>query len=273
MFRRSILALILAVGTVWGGIAALRPRDLDQPASPSQASLAKAALVEAAQVIDHPAPRRAPPPPPPPSGPPGELAFELRASYLVVDARPAKVDVFTEPGGEPTQQLPGRNPVHQAVPFLVIDEVPGWYRVVLPVRPNHSTGWLSAKQVTPRTVNHALVAHLKQFRLEHYVNGQLRETFRVATGKPSTPSPTGLFYVWATQEYRRPPYDPGIFALSGFSPVLTDWPGGGRAGIHGWQDTGVLGKRASNGCLRMTPQDFQKLLSSVPLGTPVQISP
>ncbi|MGH2733555.1 MAG: L,D-transpeptidase [Actinomycetota bacterium] len=270
MFRRLILVLVLTLGITWGGVAALRPPDLDRAAPSSRAVLA-----EAAQVIDLPAPRRAPPPPPPPR-PPGELpelAFELKGSYLVVDARRSKVDVFAEPGGSPTQQLPGRNPVDQAVPFLVLDETPGWYRVVLPARPNRSTGWLSAQQVAPREVKHALIARLGQFRLEHYVDGQLHQAFRVATGKPSTPTPTGLFYVWATQEYRHPPYDPGIFALSGFSPVLTNWPGGGRAGIHGWQDSRVIGKRASNGCLRMAPQDFQKLLSSVPLGTPVQILP
>jgi lipoprotein-anchoring transpeptidase ErfK/SrfK len=270
MVRRPVLVLV-ALGIIWGGVAALRPRELDRAASSSRPS-----LMEAAQVIDQPAPRRVPPPPPPPPARPGELPelpFELRPSYLVVDARRSRVDVFAEPGGARTQQLPGRNPVDQAVPFLVLEETPGWYRVVLPARPNRSTGWIPAGQVTPRRVNHALIARLGQFRLEHYVNGQLREAFRVATGKPSTPSPTGLFYVWATQEYRYPPYDPGIFALSGFSPVLTNWPGGGRAGIHGWQDTSVLGKRASNGCLRMTPQDFQKLLSSVPLGTPVQILP
>jgi lipoprotein-anchoring transpeptidase ErfK/SrfK len=109
-----------------------------------------------------------------------------------------------------------------------------------------------------------------QFRLEYYVGGQLKKSFTVAVGAPSTPTPFGHFYVWASEVYGGE-YSPGIFALSAFSPVLENWPGGGRTGIHGWTDTSVMGKRASHGCVRMAPADFAQLLHTVPLGTPVDL--
>jgi len=92
----------------------------------------------------------------------------------------------------------------------------------------------------------------------------------VAVGAPSTPTPLGHFYVWASEDYGAP-YTPGIFALSAFSPVLENWPGGGRTGIHGWTDTSILGRAASHGCVRMAPSDFAQLLHTVPLGTPVDL--
>ena len=97
------------------------------------------------------------------------------------------------------------------------------------------------------------------------------DTFKVAIGAPSTPTPNGSFFVWAAQDWNAAPYAVGIFALSGFSPVLDNWPGGGRAGIHGWRDTSVMGTQASHGCVRMAPSDFARLIHTVPLGTPVDI--
>ena len=131
-------------------------------------------------------------------------------------------------------------------------------------------GLIQASSVTIRQVPGYIRVFLSQFRLEYYTGGQLQKTFRVAVGAPSTPTPVGHFYVWASEDYGAP-YTPGIFALSAFSPVLENWPGGGRTGIHGWTDTSVLGRAASHGCVRMAPSDFAQLLHTVPLGTPVDL--
>jgi hypothetical protein len=170
-------------------------------------------------------------------------------------------------------RIQGHNDIGQTQAFLVVNEVPGWYQVELPVKPNGSVGWVQASSVSVRGDADYLRVYQSQFLLEHYANGQLQQSFRVAVGAPSTPTPNGHFYVWASQQYAGAPYTPGIFALSGFSPVLDNWPGGGRTGIHGWTDTRVMGTRASHGCVRVSPADFAKLLGSVPLGTPVDILP
>ena len=74
--------------------------------------------------------------------------------------------------------------------------------------------------------------------LHHYRNGHLRHRFTVGIGAPSTPTTVGRFFVWAQLEPSDPsgPYGSYLLGLSGFSEVLTDWPGGGRIAIHGTAD-------------------------------------
>jgi len=163
------------------------------------------------------------------------------------------------------------NLIGQETPFLVVGAQPGWYRALLPVRPNGTTGWISADQVTTEEVSDYLLASLSSYRLDHYVKSKLVDSFQMGIGVPATPTPTGTFYVWAIQTDPGPPYDPVIFALNGFSPTLSTWPYGGIVGVHGWQDPSVEGKQVSNGCLRMHPGDVSKLEKDLPLGTPIQI--
>ncbi len=219
-----------------------------------------------------------PPPPPPaaaaPAAPPPPPA-DAPTTSLIADAIGSSVPVYANPSGGPVvNRVSGSNVLGQRETFLVTDSsVAGWYQVELPVKPNGTTGWIQASRVTTRTSPYLIRVHQSQFKLDLYNNGQLQQSFTVAVGAPSTPTPDGNFFVWASQDWNSAPYAVGIFALSGFSPVLDNWPGGGRTGIHGWQDTSILGSRASHGCVRMGPGDFAKLLHTVPLGTPVEIQP
>lgn len=203
--------------------------------------------------------------------PPAE-SIPVPTMSLVADVKASTISVYGAPAvGKVLADVPSVNAMGQTEPLLVVDSsVPGWYEVELPVKPNGSEGWIQAEGVSIRQDPDYIRVYQSQFRLEYYVGGQLAKTFRVAVGAPSTPTPYGRFYVWASEPYGAP-YTPGIFALSGFSPVLDNWPGGGRAGIHGWTNTSVIGTRASHGCVRMAPVDFAQLLHVVPLGTPVDI--
>lgn len=196
----------------------------------------------------------------------------IPASSTVGDAVGSSVAVFASPGGAQTTSIPGTNSIGQKEAFLVVGQQPGWYQVELPIKPDGVTGWIEASSVTTRTDPYAIAVHQSTFTLDLYDSGQLTDSFPVAVGEPNTPTPNGNFFVWASQPWNRYPYAVGIFALSAFSPVLVNWPGGGRTGIHGWYDPGVVGHAASNGCVRMSGADFQVLLNAVPLGTPVQIS-
>jgi lipoprotein-anchoring transpeptidase ErfK/SrfK len=216
-----------------------------------------------------------PAPPAPPAPPPAPPAPEVPATSLVADVAGSSVPVYANPTGGPVvNRVAGSNVLGQREALLVTDaSVPGWYQVELPVKPNGTTGWIQASSVSTRTVTYFIRVHQSQFKLDLYNNGAVQQSFAVAVGAPSTPTPNGKFFVWATQDWNSAPYAVGIFALSGFSPVLDNWPGGGRTGIHGWQDTSILGTPASHGCVRMGPADFAKLMHTIPLGTPVEITP
>jgi lipoprotein-anchoring transpeptidase ErfK/SrfK len=204
---------------------------------------------------------------PPPAGDP--VPSSSTVAYL---NGPATVQVYGAPdAAKRTSTLRGRNSIDQPSAFLVLDQQPGWFHVLLPVKPNGSTGWLKASDVQVATTTDYLRVTVSQFRIDHYVAGKWHGGFRVAVGKPSTPTPTGLFYILASQQVDQAPYTPGIFALSGFAPQPIPGFLGATLGVHGWTDPSVIGTRASNGCVRLMSKDMEPLLRTLILGTPVDI--
>lgn len=205
--------------------------------------------------------------------PPATTAVPIPVSSTVATAQGQLVVARTQPNpkAKVVTSISPHNLIGQDTPFLVVGSQPGWWQVQLPIRPNGTTGWVAANQVATSTVGDFILATLSAYRLDHYRNGKLVDSFPVGTGVTATPTPTGTFYVWAIQDQPGPPYDPVILGLSAFSPTLTNWPYGGIVGVHGWADTSVEGKQVSNGCLRMKPGDVSKLEQNLPLGTPIQI--
>ena len=95
----------------------------------------------------------------------------------------------------------------------------------------------------------------------------------MAVGKPGTETPLGSdFFVQA----RAVPVDPffGAFVLvtSAYSK-LSDWPGGGLAGIHGTDQPNLLGEAVSHGCVRVSNAVARQLARLAPLGTVVDLLP
>jgi lipoprotein-anchoring transpeptidase ErfK/SrfK len=104
------------------------------------------------------------------------------------------------------------------------------------------------------------------------VREDLVDRFQVAIGAPQYPTGEGRFYVWERVAFADAAGPYGIFALglSGFSPVLSEWPGEGRMAIHGTANPSDRGRDVSHGCVRVYNADM-RALTRVPLGTPVVI--
>ncbi len=173
--------------------------------------------------------------------------------------------------------LDTRNPVGKFSPLLIEGAKrragEAWYRVLLPLRPNGSSGWVRGSDVSLRRIDQRIEVDLSERVLRYYVHDALEEHFRVGVGTEATPTGSGTFYVWVKVHYASPyqPYGIGALGLSGFSPVLSDWPGGGRMAIHGTSSVTDLGNAVSHGCVRVYNDDLRSLLD-VPLGTPVEIA-
>ena len=60
------------------------------------------------------------------------------------------------------------------------------------------------------------------------------------------------------------------FELSGYSK-LSDWPGGGVVGLHGWNDPSVFGRAVSHGCIRVSNENAAFLRDRIPVGTPLRV--
>jgi L,D-transpeptidase catalytic domain len=151
-----------------------------------------------------------------------------------------------------------------------------WYRVLLPIRPNGSSGWVRSSDVEVTGINYRLIIHLAAFQLDLFEAGQLQATIPIGVGTDQTPTPGGEYYI---KELLQPPdpntvYGDYVFGLNGFSNVLTSWPQGGVLGIHGTNDpTRSIGRKISHGCIRLSNHDIDRLASLLPLGTPVEVEP
>jgi lipoprotein-anchoring transpeptidase ErfK/SrfK len=202
---------------------------------------------------------------------------------------PEGVNVLAVPGERiiPVWKHPGRadaefaldtqNPMGRLSPML-IDAAKrragaAWYEVLLPLRPNGRSGWVRAEDITLKRVDQRIDVDLSRRLLSYYVHNDLKQRFHVGVGTDATPTGTGSFYVWVKVQYESPyqPYGIAALGLSGFSPVLSEWPGGGRMAIHGTSSLSDLGNAVSHGCVRVYNDDLKRLLD-VPLGTPVRIT-
>ncbi|MDD3704584.1 MAG: L,D-transpeptidase [Clostridiaceae bacterium] len=93
-----------------------------------------------------------------------------------------------------------------------------------------------------------------------YRTGIMFKAYPIATGKLTTPTPTGIFTIVNKQ------VNPG-------GPFGTRWMGLSKPhyGIHGTNNPPSIGTSASNGCVRMFNRDVEDLFSYVGVGTAVRI--
>lgn len=146
-----------------------------------------------------------------------------------------------------------------------------WYKLSLPGRPNGQRGWVRASSVRVTPVKTRIVVRRKSRKIELWRGEKRLLRSTIAVGKSGAETPLGRnFYVSA----RFVPSNSflGVFALetSAYSK-LTDWPGGGVAGIHGTSRPDLLGQAVSHGCVRVHNRIAKKLKRLAPLGTPIDI--
>ena len=255
-FRRS-LALIV-VGAL-AGVACTRASATPPAPSPTIPASSPSPVSVVAQAPD-----------PDPVLPDGTFVARSKTKWLTIWRGPS------EDAGK-RYAFPTVNPVGQDLEFLVEktardDDGGAWLRIMLPIRPNGAAGWVRMGAVTVHEVEQRIVVDLSDKTLRYYRDGRLEHDFSVGIGRPETPTAIGTFFVWAQVPQASPSGPYGVFALglSGFSPVLKDWPGGGRMAIHGTAHVGDRGLMVSHGCVRVYNDDMVDL-RRVPLGTPVVI--
>jgi lipoprotein-anchoring transpeptidase ErfK/SrfK len=149
-----------------------------------------------------------------------------------------------------------------------------WLRVMLPGRPDGSTGWIARQGTHMQTTGWRILVDLGARRVRVYRDGLAVRTFRAVVGKPSTPTPVGRFFVEeAVRMYPGQAGGPYALALSARSNALQEFEGGpGQIGIHGRNGLGgVLGAAESHGCIRMATPSIDWLAARIGAGTPVKI--
>jgi lipoprotein-anchoring transpeptidase ErfK/SrfK len=209
-----------------------------------------------------------------PGAAPDQAPFAVTAG-LVMHPLAAQV-VYLAPGKKAVAVLPATE-LGSPTWVPVVQSTPGWDQVLLPSRPNRSTGWI----YTGGTAENALMIRHSSYLIQIHVGarkltvddgGTSLGTWTVAVGAPGTPTPTGRTFLLALLAPPKPTYSPLILPLGAHSNVLSTFGGGpGTVGLHGWPDPSVFGEAVSNGCVRV-PATALNLLSKIPLGTLVVIN-
>lgn len=118
-----------------------------------------------------------------------------------------------------------------------------------------------------------IIVNTKYNKLSFYENDKLVKKFNVASGKPSTPTPTGKTKV-ANKIVNRPYYSGGIPGGHPNNPLGNRWMGifgGSTYGIHGNNKESSIGKHVSGGCIRMHNAEIRWLFPQVNVGCTVLI--
>src|SRR5205823_12863713 len=118
-----------------------------------------------------------------------------------------------------------------------------------------------------------VLAHLSRHRIVVLRAGRTIARFVAATGSPTSPTPTGNYFVTDRVAFpRTSPYGSFAFGISGIQPRLpSGWSGGDQLAIHGTNDPASIGRSVSTGCLRVGERALARLKLLLERGTPVVI--
>lgn len=188
-----------------------------------------------------------------------------------------KVPFADVAGGKRTGSLVAETRSGLEAGYLVIDRIEigrkEWVGVRVGKRPNDRIGWVRKSNVQLVKSRYLIDISLDKRTMSLFKG--TRELWKkpVIIGKPSTPTPRGLF---AIHDFYRVRNDlrPWQIELTAHSEVLDTFMGGpARVAIHGRHGSlrDPLGTRSSNGCIRALNRSLNSIERLAPIGTPVNI--
>jgi L,D-transpeptidase ErfK/SrfK len=136
--------------------------------------------------------------------------------------------------------------------------------------------------IVPETKHRAVVINVPEMRLYrfHAKKGTV-STYPVTVGEEETQTPLGTFRVvdrevdpeWNIPAKLQHKYKTKIIPAGDDNPIGKYWLGLSARGygIHGTDNAWSVGRVLSNGCIRLYPEDMEKLFRDVPVGTVVEI--
>jgi lipoprotein-anchoring transpeptidase ErfK/SrfK len=241
-------------------LAAYGARSLEQPDTPSSASVATSKPAPAKQVV-----RVAP------------TAVTLPQATTLVATVHGAIPGSPEPNAQENTVVPATWYGYPSI-LPVIGSAPNWVEVRLAQRPNGSTTWVPRSDVTLSVTPYELVLSLSTEHLAVFEYGREILDFPAGVGAPDDPTVTGEYFI----TMRVPPpdagYGPFVLVTSAHSDSIANWEGTGDAiiAIHGpitsYDDEliGTTGAAISHGCIRLHDADLAQL-DDIPAGTPLDI--
>ena len=200
-------------------------------------------------------------------------AFPVREALPTVDS-PIQGRFAIEGGWEFAN--PGPYDPPQPFTMSVVERRDDWVKVLVPLRPNQTEGYVALADVDITTTRHRIEINLTENTLRAYDGSGLVVETPVVAGSPFTQTPTGHFYVTDIVPQKNPAGAFGPFALAtnGYSEMMDEFDTGVPVvALHGTNAPDKLGTDVSNGCVRVPNDVIILLAETFPLGAPVFVSP
>ncbi len=179
------------------------------------------------------------------------------------------VALYDAPDGEPFARIAAKQFGDTWLPVITRNR--DWVQVLLPSKPNGSTGWIRSSELEEAHSRFRVEVHLGARTMQLFEDNREVGTWPVAIGAPDTPTPTGRTFVLGQITDKQQSFSPVILPLGSHSATLDSYGGGpGTVALHGWTDPAVFGQAISHGCVRV-PAEALELLRTIPTGTPVLV--
>ncbi|MEV8371148.1 L,D-transpeptidase [Kribbella sp. NPDC056861] len=187
---------------------------------------------------------------------------------LVVHPR-TQTALYSAPDAEPFAKI---GPTQFGPTWLpVVSKLDGWLQVLLPSKPNRSTGWVRDEGLDRASSAYLIRVHTGSRTIELFENGKSLGSWKAGVGAKATPTPSGRTFLLGSIVDSKRSASPIVLPLGAHSPTLDTFGGGpGTVAIHGWPRPDVFGAAISAGCVRVPKVALSKL-QKVPLGTLVLI--
>ena len=184
--------------------------------------------------------------------------------------------VWSAPGGRPLALLPAHQ-LGSPTWVPVVGTGGGWSQVLLPSRPNSSSGWVftDTDGFDLARSDGLVEVDLDQARVTIRRAGSRVGSWPAVVGAPATPTPPGTTFVMASVDDPGNAYSTHLLPLGWHSDTLDTFGGGpGTVALHGWPSRSLFRsahRALSHGCVRI-PADALAVAVRLPLGTPVVLS-
>lgn len=152
-----------------------------------------------------------------------------------------------------------------------------WLRVLLPIRPNGSSGWIPRELVTTSRTRWWVIVAKSARSVTVLRDGRRVRRFAAVIGTAATPTPEGLAAIYERNLQEDPSafLGPWSLPLTLHSDVLRSYGGGpGRVAIHGRSGASLddpVGTARSHGCVRISNGPVAWMAARLPAGTPVEV--
>ncbi|OPY08225.1 MAG: putative L,D-transpeptidase ErfK/SrfK precursor [Syntrophus sp. PtaB.Bin001] len=136
--------------------------------------------------------------------------------------------------------------------------------------------------IVPQSKHRSIVINIPEMRLYFFhPKKSTVSTHPITVGEADTPTPIGTFRIierevdpeWNIPSKLQYKYNKKIIQAGDDNPLGKYWLGLSRRGygIHGTNNAWSVGRVLSNGCIRLYPEDIEKIFPSVRVGTVVEI--